>query len=114
MKRFEDSVAWQKSKELNIEIYKVFKDSKDFGFKDQILRASVSIMNNVAEGFERSGDKEFRKFLFIAKGSAGEVRSMIILAAELGYISKTEHHTLNGLAEETSKILAGLIKSFKL
>lgn len=114
MKRFEDSVAWQKSKELNIETYKTFKDSRDFGFRDQILRASVSVMNNIAEGFERDGDREFRKFLYIAKGSAGEVRSMLILAVDLGYISETEHHILNSLAEDTSKILAGLIKSLKL
>jgi len=59
---------------------------KDFGFKDQICRASVSVMNNIAEGFERRSDAEFKRFLFIAKGSCGEVRSMLYLALELRYI----------------------------
>lgn len=77
IERFEDIIAWQKAKELSIQIYSLFAESKDFGFKDQILRASVSIMNNIAEGFERKGNKEFSHFLFIAKGSCGEVRSML-------------------------------------
>lgn len=110
MKRFEDSIVWQKSKSLNIEVYKTFKDSRDFGFRDQIQRAAVSVMNNISEGFERDGNKEFRKFLFIAKGSAGEVRSMLILAPELDYISPTNYQALYNLAEEVSKLLAGLIK----
>lgn len=110
MKRFEESIAWEKSKTLNIAIYKVFRDCKDYSFKDQIQRASVSIVNNIAEGFERSGDKEFRHYLFVSKGSAGEVRSMLILAQELGYISKTDYQVLHDLSEEVSKILAGLIR----
>jgi len=75
--RFEEILGWQKAKELTINIYKSFSNCKDFAFKDQIQRASVSIMNNVAEGFERKSNKEFKQFLFIAKGSAGEVRSML-------------------------------------
>ncbi|MEK7096159.1 MAG: four helix bundle protein [Patescibacteria group bacterium] len=110
MKRFEDSIVWQKSKSLNIGVYKTFKDSRDFGFRDQIQRAAVSVMNNISEGFERDGNKEFRKFLFIAKGSAGEVRSMLILARELDYISPTNYRALYNLAEEVSKLLAALIK----
>jgi len=65
--RFEDIIAWQKAKELAIKIYSHFKDSKDFGFRDQIQRASVSVMNNIAEGFERKSDKEFIQFLFMQK-----------------------------------------------
>lgn len=68
-------------------------------------------MNNIAEGFERKGDREFRQFLFIAKGSCGEVRSMISLAQELCYVNKREHEKLNNLAVEISKILSGFIKS---
>ncbi len=78
--RSEDIIAWQKAKDLTVHIYKIFDSSKDFGFKDQLQRAAVSIMNNIAEGFERKGNKEFSYFLYIAKGSCGEVRSMLILA----------------------------------
>ena len=66
--RFEDIIARQKSKEMTLIIYKLFKANRDFGFKDQIQRASVSVMNNIAEGFERKGNKEFKNFLYIAKG----------------------------------------------
>ncbi|KAB2846739.1 MAG: four helix bundle protein, partial [Melioribacteraceae bacterium] len=72
--RFEEILGWQKAKEFTLNIYKSFSNCKDFAFKDQIQRASVSIMNNIAEGFERKSNKEFKQFLFIAKGSAGEVR----------------------------------------
>ena len=90
IEKFEDILSWQKAKLLTLCIYKSFKTCKDFGFRDQIQRATVSIMNNIAEGFERKGDKEFKRFLFIAKGSCGEVRSMVYLAHDLGYISKEE------------------------
>jgi four helix bundle protein len=109
--RFEDSIAWQKSKVLCIEVYKSFDMIKDFGFKDQIQRAAVSVMNNIAEGFERKSNKEFAHFLYIAKGSCGEVRSKLILAKELNKISDEVHKTLTSLAEEVSKIISGLIKS---
>ena len=69
IERFEDIVAWKKSKELTLGVYKAFKTLKDFSFKNQIERASVSVMNNIAEGFERKGNKEFQHFLFISKGS---------------------------------------------
>lgn len=111
IERFEDIIAWQKSKELTIQIYKLFSEIKDFGFRDQIRRASVSIMNNIAEGFERKGNKEFAYFLYVAKGSCGEVRSMLILAKELNKISENIQKSLSALAEEVSKIISGLIKS---
>lgn len=88
IEKFEDIVVWQKAKDLTNEIYSIFDNSKDFGFKSQIQRASISIMNNIAEGFERKSNKEFKQFLFIAKGSAGEVRSMLHLALDLNFISK--------------------------
>lgn len=111
IERFEDAIAWQKSKILCVEIYKQFENHKDFGFRDQIQRAAVSVMNNIAEGFERKGNKEFLYFLYVAKGSCGEVRSMLILAKELNKISDEVHKTLTSLAEEVSKIISGLIKS---
>jgi len=111
IRSFEDIVAWQKSRELTIEVYRTFKDCKDFSFKDQIQRASVSVMNNIAEGYERNGNKEFRKFLYISKGSSAEVRSMLDLALELRYVSDTSHKKIYSLSIETSKILSGLIKS---
>ncbi len=109
--RFEDIVAWQKAKILTISVYNLFSNSKDFGFKDQIQRASVSIMNNIAEGFERKSNNEFKQFLFIAKGSCGEVRSMLHLAKELHKISDEVFSNLYNLSKEISKILSGLIKS---
>jgi four helix bundle protein len=111
IERFEDIIAWQKAKDLTVHIYKIFDSSKDFGFKDQIQRASVSIMNNIAEGFERKGNKEFSYFLYIAKGSCGEVRSMLILAKELNKISEKDFELLFIQSEEISKIITGLIKS---
>jgi four helix bundle protein len=92
-------------------IYKVFKDNNDFAFKNQIQRAVVSIMNNIAEGFERKGNKEFKQFLFIAKGSCGEVRSMLYLAFKLNYLSENEFKKLYNLSVEISKILSGFIKT---
>ncbi|MCS3112293.1 four helix bundle protein [Segatella hominis] len=109
--RFEDIIAWQKAKELTIQVYQLFENSKDFGFKDQIQRASVSVMNNIAEGFERKSNNEFKHFLFIAKGSCGEVRSMLYLAKELNKISNDDFESLFALSEEISKILSGLIKT---
>lgn len=111
IEKFEDIIAWQKSKELTLKVYELFNNNKDYGFKDQIQRASVSIMNNIAEGFERKSNKEFKQFLYIAKGSCGEVRSMIILALELKYIGKTEYEKILNLSLEISKIISGFIKT---
>lgn len=109
--KFEDIVAWQKAKELNILIYSLFKINKDYSFRDQIQRASVSVMNNIAEGYERKGNKEFRKYLYIAKGSCAEVRSMLYLALELNYILQEEFEQVYNLSLETSKLLSGFIKT---
>jgi four helix bundle protein len=111
IERFEDIIAWQKAKLLSVEIYKQFENSKDYGFRDQIQRASVSVMNNIAEGFERKSNKEFSFFLFVAKGSCGEVRSMLILAQELNKINKDQAKPLQVLAEEISRMISGLIKT---
>jgi len=111
--RFEDIIAWQKARELVLQVYFTFAGSRDFGFKDQIQRASVSIMNNIAEGFERQTDKEFHQSLYIAKGSCAEVRSMLYLASDLKMIETASMERLYDMSIETSKILSGLIKSLK-
>lgn len=111
IEKFEDIIAGQKAKDLTLGIYHIFKNNRDFSFKDQIQRASVSIMNNIAEGFERRTNKEFLYFLYVAKGSYGEVRSMLHLALELEYVSKKEFNSLHDLTVEISKMLSGFIKT---
>ncbi len=111
IERFEDIISWQKSKELSVSIYKIFKSDTDFGFRNQIEKASVSVMNNIAEGFERQTNNEFRQFLYIAKGSCGEVRSMLYLAKDLDKITNENFKKLYSLTIEISKLLSGLIKS---
>ena len=113
IKRFEEIIAWQKAKELSVGIYRAFESNIDFGFKNQIQRASVSIMNNIAEGFERQTNREFKQYLYIAKGSCAEVRSMLYLAEELRYLEKPAHIKLSDETVEITKILNGLIKSIK-
>ena len=114
IERFEDIIAWQKAKELTVKIYHSFEVSKDFGFNDQIQRASVSVMNNIAEGFERKSNKEFKQFLYIAKGSCGEVRSMLIIAHELKKINTSDYEALLSLSLEISRMLFGLTVNLKI
>lgn len=111
IERFEDIIAWQKALDLTVEIYNLFEKTNDFGFKDQIQRASVSIMNNIAEGFERMSNNEFRHFLYVAKGSCGEVRSMLILAKKLNKLPEEKADELKKISLEISKMLSGLIKT---
>ena len=111
IEKFEDVIAWQKSRILSLEIYRLFKNNRDFSFRDQIQRSAISVMNNIAEGFERRSEKELINFLYIAKGSCGEVRSMLYLAIDLRYIESAEFENLTHLSLEVSKILSGFIKS---
>lgn len=111
IEKFEELVCWKKSQSFIIEIYKVFGGTKDYSFKDQIFRASVFISNNIAERFERLSNKDFKKFLYISKGSCGEVRSMLYLAKELKHITQDDFNFLYNQSLEISKILSGLIKS---
>ena len=111
IEKFEDIVGWQKAFELTQIIYQVFSDCKDYGFKNQIQRSAVSIMNNIAEGFERKTNNEFKQFLYVAKGSCGELRSMIYLAKSLKYLSDDNASVLLKKSTEVSKILSGLIKT---
>jgi len=112
IERFEDIKAWQAARDLVSAIYRVTAQgqfAKDFGLRDQVRRASVSVMSNIAEGFERSSDREFRRFLYIAKGSAGEVRSHLFVAVDLGYITAEEFSDLRTKSEEVAKSLSGFI-----
>ena len=96
VKSFEDLKVWQEARKFVKSIYELSssgKFSKDYGLKDQIQRAAVSIMNNISEGFERDSNREFIKFLGYSKGSAGEVRSMLYIAFDLNYITKEEFET---------------------
>ncbi|MEO8665093.1 MAG: four helix bundle protein [Ignavibacteria bacterium] len=110
IEKFEDIIAWQKSKTLTLEVYKSFKDNKDYSFKNQIQKASVSVMNNIAEGYERKSNKEFKQFLFIAKGSAGEVRTMLHLAKDIEYIDNVQYNNLLELSLCISRMLSNFIK----
>ena len=111
IQKFEDIIAWQKSQDLGIDIYTVFGESNDFGFKNQICRAAISISNNIAEGFDRSTHADFRRFLYMAISSYSEVKSMLYLAERLKYINKERIIHLQALCNEISKIIRGLIKS---
>ncbi|MDZ7785861.1 MAG: four helix bundle protein [Candidatus Saccharibacteria bacterium] len=110
---FRDIKAWQKARHLRVEIYGLLQNNKDFSFRDQIQRASVSIMNNIAEGHSRRSPKAFSNFLLIAKGSAAEVESMLELGRSLEYFKTEDYYRLVENTDEISKILSGLLKSLK-
>src|SRR5688500_7873101 len=111
---FENIKVWQKSRLLVTETYKEFKTCKGYAFKDQIQRAAISVMNNIAEWNERKGRKEFGNFLSIAKGSCGEVKSMLYVAVDLGYISKEKAAELSNLCSEISKMLFSFMSKLTL
>jgi four helix bundle protein len=114
--KFEDLKSWQQSRELNRQVCRVSKSAafaKDFGLRDQIRRASISVMPNIAEGFERGGDKEFIQFLSTAKGSCGEVRSQLYVALDEGYMVQDEFAALYQRCVEISRMISGCIASLK-
>ena len=91
IEKFEDLDVWQNAISLSVDVYSRFQNCKDYSLKDQICRASVSVPSNIAEGFERQYNKEFIQYLYIAKGSAGEVRTQLLIAFKLGLLSETEY-----------------------
>jgi four helix bundle protein len=110
---FEEINSWQKARIFNKRIYEITENQnfkKDFDLVRQIRRASISISSNIAEGFERNTDKEFVYFLYIAKASAGEVRSQMYLAFDLNYITKTEFKEIFTDISDISKLISGFIK----
>ncbi len=113
IRKLEDIIAWQKAQELALDVYNSFRSCQDYGFRDQIYRAVVSVSNNIAEGFERGTHADFKRFLIMAKGSASEAKSMLYLAEKLKYIDTTKANTMKLLTDEIRKILSGLINSLK-
>ncbi|MFB6344703.1 MAG: four helix bundle protein [bacterium] len=111
LEKFEDLDVWQKSMDLSKRIYELTTEgefSSDFELRNQIRKSSISIPSNIAEGFEREGDQEFLRFLSIAKGSAGEVRTQLLLAERIGYLSDEVTAKLESDVKEVSKLIVGL------
>ena len=116
IERFEDIEAWQDARVLVKRIYDVTAQgqfARDFGLRDQIRRAAIFTMSNIAEGFERYSNKEFIRFLYIAKGSAGEVRSQLYAAVDLGYLEKQQADETIDLVKAASRRIAGFIRYLK-
>jgi four helix bundle protein len=116
VERFEDLIAWQKARILTKAIYRVTGKGtfvKDFGLSGQIQRAAVSIMSNIAEGFERGRRSEFHQFLSIAKASCAELRSQLYVALDVGYLEQIEFNELLNQAEEVARIIGGLRTSIE-
>ena len=111
IQRFEDLIAWQKARVVTREIYQITRQgafAKDFGLSGQIQRAAVSIMSNIAEGFERGGRGEFHQFLSTAKASCAEVRTHLYVAFDIGYLDQRRFDQLLAQAEEVGRIIGGL------
>jgi four helix bundle protein len=113
VKKFEDLKVWQKAQDLVVAIYSECVNLKDFGFKDQITRATVSISNNIAEGFDRNSAADFCRFLSIALASCSEVRSMLYLSDRLHYITSERSKQLIEDTNEIAKMITGLKKYLK-
>ncbi len=113
IEQFEDIESWKSAREVTRLIYEVSSNEKfcrDFALVNQIRRASISILSNIAEGFERSGNKEFINFLSIAKGSCGEVRSQLYIAFDQKYINEAKFRETSEKLKETSRLIAGFMK----
>lgn len=111
MSRFEDLEVWKRAARLSADLYKATQNLKDFGFKDQITRAGLSVPSNIAEGYERGTDREKAQFLNYAKGSAGELRTQIYIGIDIGYIDPAKGS--QWIQEVLSKMLYSLIKSMR-
>jgi len=110
---FEELEVWQKAYKLSVRIYRLLEDCRDYGLKDQMTRAGVSIASNIAEGAERGSNAEFIRFMHIAKGSAAELRTQIAIACDIGIILESDKTKLIGEVKSISKMLHALIKSLK-
>lgn len=113
VEKFEDLFVWQKARSLVRSVYRASEVWKDYGLKDQIRRASVSVMSNIAEGFERGTKDEFLYFLYVARGSCGEVRAQLYVASDQNFISKVDFERLSDEADHASRLLFNLITAYK-
>lgn len=113
IEKFEDIDAWKESRILVKDIYGVIGNIRDYGFRDQIQRASISIMSNIAEGFDRGTNKEFIYFLTIARGSAAEVRSLLYTALDIGYVEQKDSDCLQQRCLAISRLINGFIRYLK-
>lgn len=116
MKRFEDLDVWKEGCNIAIEIYGVTNDgafSKDFGLRDQIRRCAVSVPSNIAEGKERETVKELIRYLYIAKGSAAELRTQLFIAYNVGYVNNKMHDQLSEKINRVSRMLGSFIRTLK-
>lgn len=116
IERFEDLLVWQKAMQLVKRVYLLTEGGKlgrDYGLRDQMRRAAVSIPTNIAEGFERASRKEYVNFLNIAKGSAGELRSLLHVSVEVGSLDKAQYESLRDRAVEVSRFLSSQIKALR-
>jgi len=113
IQKFEDLICWQKARILTKEIYQTFRSCNDRGLKDQIQRATVSVMSNIAEGFERGTRQELVNYLYIAKGSAGEVRAQLYIALDVGYVNEERFKYLSNLARECSRLIQSFTNKAK-
>jgi four helix bundle protein len=109
--KFEDLEVWKRAVRLSVDVYKHLCNLKDFGFKDQVTRSSLSIPSNIAEGFERSSHKECVVFLSYAKGSCGELRTQIYIGMEIGYIDRDTGEKWIRETEEISLMIGGLMRT---
>ena len=107
-------IAWQKGRQLYIELKKDFIQSRDYSFNDQLFRAALSVTNNIAEGFDRGSDKELRYFLIISRGSCAEVRSMLHIALADQKINPVRHKEVIAITIDISRLLTGFIKSLTI
>jgi len=114
IERFEDIKAWQEARDLVKIVYEAVKSdrgfSNDYRFREQVQRAAVSIMSNIAEGFSRRTTKEFIQFLFIAKGSAAEVQSQLYVALDQGYVNQEKFDELYSKSDEVARLISGFIQ----
>ena len=114
IERFEDFIAWQKARILTARVYRITKAgefARDFGLRDQTRRSSVSVMSNIAEGFERGRPAEFHQFLSVAKGSCAELRSLLYVALDAGFVDQGEFDALRAQGEEVGRLVGGLRSS---
>ena len=109
--RFEDLDVWQRAVKLSANIYRIFKATKDYGFRDQIRRAAVSVPSNIAEGDERGSNKDANRFFYFAKGSLAEIQTQLEIAKEIKYLNNSDFNELNEKCIVIGKMLGSLIKA---